>query len=77
MSMNPMTRTTLYIHASLLAALTLVSHASGAADLGRPLEQKAVQKTNGSLGLVASDSDTKDSFRCIVVWRVLAVHSTH
>jgi hypothetical protein len=61
MSMNPMIRTSLYLHASLLAALTLMSHASGAADLGRQLEQKAVQKTNGSLGLLASDSDTKDS----------------
>lgn len=60
-----MTQTTPYIHASLLATLTLtltvVSPSSSAADLGRPLEQKAVQRINSSLGLVASDSDTKDS----------------
>lgn len=49
------------IHGSLFAALSLASCATVAAELGQPVESKAVQKTNFSLGLVASDSDTKDS----------------
>jgi len=56
-----MIRNNLCIHGPLFAALTLASCASVAAELGRPTEVKAVQHTNFSLGLVASDSDTKDS----------------
>jgi hypothetical protein len=41
--------------------VSLASCATLAADLGRPVEPKAVQATNFSLGLVASDSDTKNS----------------
>ena len=56
-----MTRINSYISGPLLAALTLASGTTLAAELGRPAEPKAVQHTNFSLGLVASDSDTKDS----------------
>lgn len=56
-----MIRNNLCIHGPLFAALSLASCATFAAELGRPNELKAVQKTNYSLGLVASDSDTKDS----------------
>jgi len=56
-----MIRNKLYIHGPLFAALSLASGATLAAELGRPVEPKAVQQTNFSLGLVASDSDTKDS----------------
>lgn len=56
-----MIRNNLCIHGPLFAALTLASCATVAAELGRPTEAKAVQATNLSLGLVASDSDTKDS----------------
>ena len=56
-----MIRNNLCIHGPLFAALSLASCATFAAELGRPAEPKAVQKTNFSLGLVASDSDTKDS----------------
>jgi hypothetical protein len=56
-----MSRNNLCIHGPLFAALTLASSVTQAAELGRPTEVKAVQKTNFSLGLVASDSDTKDS----------------
>lgn len=49
------------LHASLLAALSLANTAAVAADPFRATEPKAVQATNYSLGLVASDSDTKDS----------------
>jgi hypothetical protein len=56
-----MTRINLCIHGPLLAALSLASCATLAAELGQTVEPKAVQKTNLSLGLVASDSDTKDS----------------
>lgn len=56
-----MIRNNLCIHGPLFAALTLASGATFAAELGQPTEVKAVQKSNFSLGLVASDSDTKDS----------------
>jgi hypothetical protein len=56
-----MIRNNLCIHGPLFAALTLASGGTFAAELGQPAEVKAVQKTNFSLGLVASDSDTKDS----------------
>lgn len=56
-----MIRKNLYLSGPLFAALTLASGATLAAELGRPAEVKAVQKTNFSLGLIASDSDTKDS----------------
>jgi hypothetical protein len=56
-----MIRNNLHIHGSLFAALSLVSGVTFAAELGRPVEPKAVQSSNFSLGLVASDSDTKDS----------------
>lgn len=56
-----MIRNNLCIHGPLFAALAFASCAAGAAELGRPTEAKAVQKTNFSLGLVASDSDTKGS----------------
>lgn len=56
-----MIRNNVCIHGPLFAALTLASCATVAAELGRPTEAKAVQATNFSLGLVASDSDTKDS----------------
>lgn len=56
-----MTRNNLCIRGPLFAALTLASCATVAAELGRPAEPKAVQRTNFSLGLLASDSDTKDS----------------
>lgn len=56
-----MTRPQFYSYASLLATLSLASNAVFAAELPRPTEQKAVQSTNFSLGLIASDSDTKDS----------------
>lgn len=56
-----MTRINTYIRGPLFAALSLASCASLAAELGRPVEPKAIQQTNFSLGLVASDSDTKDS----------------
>lgn len=49
------------IGASLLAALHLTSNVAAAAELGSAQTQRAVQSTNFSLGLVASDSDTKDS----------------
>jgi len=49
------------IQGPLFAALALASGATFAAELGRPVEAKAVQHTNFSLGLIASDSDTKDS----------------
>lgn len=45
------------ISASLLAALQLASNVAAAAEP----EQRAVQSTNYSLGLIASDSDTKES----------------
>lgn len=51
----------LCISASLLAALNLASHAAAAAELGSNTPPRAVQATNYSLGLLASDSDTKDS----------------
>lgn len=47
----------LLISASLLAALQLASNLAAAAEPA----QRAVQSTNFSLGLIASDSDTKDS----------------
>ncbi|WP_129641061.1 hypothetical protein [Peristeroidobacter agariperforans] len=47
----------LHIGASLLAALPLASNSAAAAEPA----QRAVQSTNYSLGLIASDSDTKDS----------------
>lgn len=47
----------LYIGASLLAALSLGSNVAAAAEPA----QRAVQATNYSLGLMASDSDTKGS----------------
>lgn len=47
----------LCIAASLIAALNLTSNVAGAAEPA----QRAVQATNYSLGLVASDSDTKGS----------------
>lgn len=56
-----MIRNTLRNKIGLPAALLLVSSTTVAAELGRPAEPKAVQKTNFSLGLIASDSDTKDS----------------
>jgi hypothetical protein len=56
-----MIRNNLHIRGPLFAALTLASGATLAAELGRPTEVKAVQKTNWSLGLIASDSDTKNS----------------
>jgi hypothetical protein len=56
-----MIRNNLHIHGPLFAALSLASAVTFGAELGRPVEPKAVQKTNLSLGLVASDSDTKDS----------------
>ena len=56
-----MIRNNLCIHGPLFAALTLASGVAVAAELGRPVESKAVQRTNLSLGLIASDSDTKDS----------------
>ena len=56
-----MTRINVCIHGPLLAALSLASGATLAAELGQVVEAKAVQKTNFSLGLLASDSDTKDS----------------
>jgi hypothetical protein len=51
----------LCIGASLLAALHLASNVAAAAELGDRAIERAVQSTNFSLGLVASDSDTKDS----------------
>lgn len=56
-----MTRNNFCIHGPLIVALTLASHTTLAAELGRPAELRAVQETTFSLGLVASDSDTKDS----------------
>lgn len=56
-----MTRNNFLIHGPLFAALSLASCATFAAELGQAVEPKAVQKTNFSLGLLASDSDTKDS----------------
>jgi hypothetical protein len=56
-----MIRNKLCIHGPMIAALSLASCGALAAELGAPAEPKAVQKTNFSLGLVASDSDTKDS----------------
>lgn len=50
-----------HTHGPLFAVLSLASCATFGAELGRPVEPKAVQKTNFSLGLVASDSDTKNS----------------
>ncbi|WP_153066987.1 hypothetical protein [Steroidobacter cummioxidans] len=47
----------LILSASLLATLPLVANIAAAAEPA----QRAVQATNFSLGLVASDSDTKDS----------------
>jgi hypothetical protein len=47
----------LYLSASLLAALQLASNIAAAAEAA----PRAVQSTNFSLGLIASDSDTKDS----------------
>lgn len=47
----------LYISASVLAALQLASNIAAAAEPA----PRAVQSTNYSLGLIASDSDTKDS----------------
>ncbi|MFC4309685.1 hypothetical protein ACFPN2_11395 [Steroidobacter flavus] len=47
----------LCLGASLLAALQLITNVATAAEPA----QRAVQTTNWSLGLVASDSDTKDS----------------
>ena len=52
-----MTSQQLFICASLLAALNLASNVAIAAEP----TQRAVQSTNFSLGLVASDSDTKGS----------------
>ncbi|MDY6944739.1 MAG: hypothetical protein SXG53_03390 [Pseudomonadota bacterium] len=52
-----MTSQQLCISASLLAALQLASTAASAAEPA----QRAVQATNFSLGLIASDSDTKNS----------------
>ena len=51
----------LYIRAALLAAFPLLGTVAAAAELPRATEPKAVQSTNFSLGLLASDSDTKDS----------------
>ena len=45
----------------MLAALSLLGQAALAAELPRRSEPKAVQRTNFSLGLDASDSDTKES----------------
>lgn len=57
-----MTRQQLRLPASLLATLSLAGNAVFAAEPPpRAVEQQAVQSTNFSLGLVASDSDTKDS----------------
>lgn len=56
-----MTRHQLSLRASLLATCSLLSGLATAAELGRPTETKAVQSSNYSLGLAASDSDTKDS----------------
>ena len=56
-----MTRQQLAIHAALLATLPLLGNVTIAAELPRATESKAVQATNFSLGLLASDSDTKDS----------------
>lgn len=56
-----MTRQQFSAHASLLATWSLLSGVAAAAEIGRPVENKAVQSTNFSLGLAASDSDTKDS----------------
>ncbi|MET0534569.1 MAG: hypothetical protein ABW171_10120 [Steroidobacter sp.] len=56
-----MIRNNLCMQVPLCVALSLASYVASAAELGRPTEPKAVQKTNFSLGLVASDSDTKDS----------------
>lgn len=56
-----MIRNNPYIHGAIFAALSLASTVTFGAELGRPVEPKAVQKTSFSLGLLASDSDTKDS----------------
>jgi hypothetical protein len=56
-----MTSRQLFIGASLLATLHLASNAADAAELTGNVPPRAVQATNFSLGLVASDSDTKDS----------------
>lgn len=58
-----MTSQNICIGASLLTALHLVSNVAAAAeqDFARDTPQRAVESTNFSLGLIASDSDTKDS----------------
>lgn len=56
-----MTTRQLSVHAALLATLPLLGNVTVAAEVLRATEAKAVQATNYSLGLVASDSDTKDS----------------
>lgn len=56
-----MTSQQLCIGASLLAALHLVSNVASAAELLDNAPPRAVQATNFALGLVASDSDTKNS----------------
>src|SRR5690349_1324430 len=58
--MSMINKQKLCLHASLLAALSL-SQAVMAADASRTGAEKAVRATTGSLGLVASDSDTKGS----------------
>jgi hypothetical protein len=56
-----MTRQQLSVHAALLATLPLLGSVAAAAELPSGAEPKAVQSTNFSLGLLASDSDTKGS----------------
>jgi hypothetical protein len=56
-----MTRQQLSVHAALLATLPLLGSIAVAAELPGAAEPKAVQSTNFSLGLLASDSDTKGS----------------
>jgi hypothetical protein len=59
--MHIMTPQQVCIRAALVAALSLSGTLAGAAELSRGGSDKAVQATNFSLGLVASDSDTKES----------------
>lgn len=56
-----MTSRQLCIGVPLLAAFHLATHVAAAAELASDASARAVQSTNYSLGLVASDSDTKDS----------------
>ncbi|MBM0103660.1 hypothetical protein JM946_02845 [Steroidobacter sp. S1-65] len=55
--------TSQYIYIGALAALQLAGNVAVAAEqnLGRDTERRAVESTNLSLGLSASDSDTKES----------------